>query len=534
MARATRLADAVGNQGRNAPNEGSSQFCSESARYTRSHSVADKLLRMSHPLKSAIASALLLLASATPIAAQTGTDPLFATLSASIDKARQEQVDALAPSGFQSAVAGYQAALKDAERARDSKRIHAQLTQAMEALQTANAAAINARESLRTVISTRNDALAANAPKLAPEQWQKAAARFNGATEALEKKDIKDAQRRAAEAEVLLREVELVAIRNGVLNEARGLIAQADAAKVGKFAPRSLDAAKRYFAQAEQEINRNRYDSSVAVGLAAQASYEARHSLYLAKLVAATLQKEDDDKAGLEELILSWEEPLRQIATAVDLQPKFDAGVQPLMQELHAQTQEQRKEVHRLTRELEDRNEQITALNAEMQRMETKLGGVSDERIALQRRVDAQERLRANVASIEASFASNEARVYRQGDDVVISLLGIRFPSGRSTIDAASAPLMNKVQQALVLFPDSSLVVEGHTDSNGSDSTNLILSQDRADAVKQYLVSNVGTNPEKVSSIGYGEARPVATNETTEGRSRNRRIDLIIHVDSIR
>ena len=73
------------------------------------------------------------------------------------------------------------------------------------------------------------------------------------------------------------------------------------------------------------------------------------------------------------------------------------------------------------------------------------------------------------------------------------------------------------------------MVIEGHTDSNGSDSTNLILSQDRADAVRQYLVTTFGINPEKVSSIGYGEARPVATNETADGRARNRRIDLIIH-----
>jgi OOP family OmpA-OmpF porin len=112
-----------------------------------------------------------------------------------------------------------------------------------------------------------------------------------------------------------------------------------------------------------------------------------------------------------------------------------------------------------------------------------------------------------------------------------LSLLGIKFPSGRSTIDANSAALMKKVQQGLNLFPGASISVEGHTDANGSDSTNLILSQDRADAVRQYLVSNFGVDPEKVSSVGYGEARPVATNETPAGRTRNRRIDLVIHLE---
>jgi outer membrane protein OmpA-like peptidoglycan-associated protein len=149
--------------------------------------------------------------------------------------------------------------------------------------------------------------------------------------------------------------------------------------------------------------------------------------------------------------------------------------------------------------------------------------------VALQRRVDAQERLRSSVAALEATFSPDDARVVRQGDDVVLSLLGIKFPSGKSTIDASSAALMKKVQQGLALFPGASVSVEGHTDANGSDSQNLILSQDRADAVRQYMVSNFGFNPEKVSSVGYGEARPVATNETAAGRARNRRIDLVIH-----
>lgn len=487
---------------------------------------------MTHPIKLVRGVSLLVLLCSVAMA-QSARDPLLAELGAAIDKARAGQVDALAPTNFRAAVNARQNALKDAERGRNPERIHTQLTNGMAAIQRANAAAVTARQTLSAVISTRSDALAAKAPELAPEQWQKAAERFDAATAALEKNDLKEAQKRAAEADVLLRDVELVAIKNDLLGDARKLIAQADEAKVEKYAPRSIAAAKRYLLQADQEISRNRYDTSAAVNLAAQASYEARHSMHLSQVIRATLDKSGSE-AGLEELILSWEQPLRQIATAVDLQPKFDVGMQPAMQELLTQTQEQRKEVHRLSLELEDRNEQVKALNAEMQKLEAKLGGVSQERIALQRRVDAQERLRANVATIENSFEANEARVYRQGDDVVLSLLGIRFPSGKSTIDNSSAALMGKVRQALALFPDSSIVVEGHTDSNGRDSANLILSQDRADAVRQYLVANLGVNPEKVSSIGYGEARPVATNETAEGRTRNRRIDLVIHVDTLR
>jgi len=452
-----------------------------------------------------------------------------AALKAALDKARSEQVDALAPVNFATAVEAHDAAVKDAARGRNADKVRARVQEGEAALRRATTAAAAARQLLGSVIKAREDALTAEAPKFATQAWQKADERFRDAMRENEKNDTKNAQRRAAEAEVLLREAELIAIKGGILDEARGLIARADEAKVGKFAPRSLQAAKRYLAEAEQEIQRNRYDVSQPRKLAAQARYEARHATYLAQLIERVLKEESDDQAGVEALILSWEEPLKRIATEMELAAQFDKGMQAPMQEINEHAGQQAQEGRRLKQELADRDDKLTVLDTQLKRLESRLGGVSEERVQLQRRVDAQERLRSSVAALEASFSADEARVVRQGDDVVLSLLGIKFPSGRSTIDSSSAALMKKVQQGLALFPGASISVEGHTDANGSDSTNLILSQDRADAVRQYLVGNFGLNPEKVSSVGYGEARPVATNETAAGRTRNRRIDLVIH-----
>lgn len=477
-------------------------------------------------MKKLIRSIVLVAASLAVFSASAQSSVSQAQLSAAIEQARADQVDALAPAGFAQAAEALANAQRDAERGRDAAKINERLRAGMASLQQATTAAAHAREALQSVVATRRDALNANAPKLATEAWRKADERFRDATAALEGGDTRKAQQRAAEADVLMRDVEMAAIRNGVLNEARAVIAQADAAKVEKFAPRTIASARRYLLEAEQEINRNRYEPAAAQRLAAQATYEARHSLYLSQLIDTTLDRND---GGLEELLLSWEGSVGQAARAAGLDPRFDQGIQPVAETLATEAQKQRQESQRLTRELEDRNGQVEALTAELEKLEARLGGISQERIALQRRVDAQERTRANIATIESSFTPAEARVYRQSDDVVISLTGIRFATGRSNIDAANVSLMNKVRDALALFPDSSMVIEGHTDSNGSDSTNLILSQDRADAVRQYLVTTFGINPEKVSSIGYGEARPVATNETADGRARNRRIDLIIH-----
>ena len=455
-------------------------------------------------------------------------DPRLDELKAAIDKARTEQIDSLSPTHFSAAVEAYEAAQKDLERGRNPDRLRNNIAKGGTALTNADQVAATVRTELASPLRAREDALAAEAPRYAPEAWTKATQRFAEAVTRIERNDLKTAQRRGAESEVLLREAELLAIKGKVLNEVRGLIAKADQANVQRYAPRTLGAAKRYLSEAEQEINRNRYDLTVPNNLAEQALYEARHALYFAELIGGVLKKEDDDQHGMEEMLLSFEEPLKRLANEMEVPPRFDQGYLRPLQALLEQVQKQQQAMRRLTQEVKDRDDQIAALNREMQRLEQRLGGVSEERIALQRRVDAQERLRANVAAIEASFSPTEARVNRQGDDVVISLLGIAFPSGRSTIDAASAPLLAKVRQALEMFPDAPIVVEGHTDSQGGDSSNLILSQDRADAVKQYLVTNFGRNPERISSIGYGEARPVASNETADGRARNRRIDLII------
>jgi OOP family OmpA-OmpF porin len=70
-------------------------------------------------------------------------------------------------------------------------------------------------------------------------------------------------------------------------------------------------------------------------------------------------------------------------------------------------------------------------------------------------------------------------------------------------------------------------VVEGHTDSNGNDASNQKLSQDRAESVRAYLVQR-GVKSERITAVGKGESTPVATNDTTEGRANNRRVEIIV------
>ncbi|MFQ5638306.1 MAG: OmpA family protein [bacterium] len=85
------------------------------------------------------------------------------------------------------------------------------------------------------------------------------------------------------------------------------------------------------------------------------------------------------------------------------------------------------------------------------------------------------------------------------------------------------------MQQAINIFLDAKISVQGHTDSYGSDQTNLKLSQERAEAVRQYILANMGLDETRIAAVGYGESKPIANNETAAGRTKNRRIELVIH-----
>ena len=101
------------------------------------------------------------------------------------------------------------------------------------------------------------------------------------------------------------------------------------------------------------------------------------------------------------------------------------------------------------------------------------------------------------------------------------------FEEGKATIDASSYPLLDEVASTIQSAPiDGAVEVQGHTDSRGAASTNLSLSQARAEAVVAYLVEK-GVAAELLRAKGYGETAPMADNGTEEGRDTNRRIEFV-------
>ncbi|MEI6651102.1 MAG: OmpA family protein [Chlorobiaceae bacterium] len=123
------------------------------------------------------------------------------------------------------------------------------------------------------------------------------------------------------------------------------------------------------------------------------------------------------------------------------------------------------------------------------------------------------------------------AKVERVGESIrVVFDSGILFSSGSSTITAASRNNIEQLARILNRYNDTNLVIEGHTDDIGSEATNQLLSERRAESVATLLKA-YGVTSNRVSPVGYGKTRPVSTNETEAGRKLNRRVEVLIYAN---
>jgi OmpA-OmpF porin, OOP family len=476
------------------------------------------------PFSLAALAALSLVGTSLAVAQQDLRATLFVEADKALAEAKAANAEQLAPTTFQHAAEAYAAAENDLARGRPQDRVRTDAAAAAKEFRQAKDAAESASVTLASLIKTRADATNANASTFAAQQWTSATERFDSAVRRLESGDVKGAHSRADEAEALYRDAELTSIKAQYLSQTRALLAEADQGRVSRYAPRTYENARSLLAQAEKALNENRYDTDLPRSLAQQANYQARHAIYLAKVISSMRE----ENRSIEDVILSYEDALVQIGAAADEVVQLDKGVEPVTTELVAYVEQLREGAARSQADARDSRKRIGDLEEEVRNLDTQLGGVSQERSALVQRVEAEARIREQFASIENLFQREEARVQREGNRVIIRLVGLTFPSGQATVLPAHRDLLQKVQQAADVFPRSQVVIEGHTDSYGDDQANLNLSRRRAEAIGAYLTGTLGVAASRVSAIGYGETQPIASNDTPQGRERNRRIDVII------
>lgn len=441
-----------------------------------------------------------------------------------LEDARSRQLDLISPRHFEKAEELIDRAWSDLEDPERLDDIPDRLEDAEAELTEAETLETTGRVLLRDALDARQLALEAGARDYASALWNEAEKEAREAGRRVESNEVNDARDRAVRAAEAYRTAEAGALGSDLFGAARLLAEEADAADARRYAPQSWQLADSLLTAAEQTLALDETNREEA-GRTAELAGEAFGRSIRISLLADSVRR---DQITTEQLVFRYEELLAQLADELGLEPDFAAGAEPVAEQIDASI--------RSVLEDRDRLEASTiAWTAEVDRLAALVDSL-DARLAIQEEREASvsaelreaQRREQKVVEARAIFSPGEAELVVTDDQLLIRLVGLTFSSGSSDVTSANYSLLTKVQAVLREFPYANVVVEGHTDSTGNDEANLRLSQSRADAVRDYMLQNSALGVDRFTAEGFGESRPIASNNTDEGRARNRRIDIRI------
>jgi OOP family OmpA-OmpF porin len=376
-------------------------------------------------------------------------------------------------------------------------------------------------QDLATTEIARDKALAAFADTLAEDSFAAAQETLDDALAmaAQDRKPEKIATAYLAAAEDFDR-AELEAISRQLLGPAQQALQSAEEFKAKRYAPQTFAKAQQQIAAAETAVTTDRYATEAILALAMDAEYSAKQAARIAAIAR--------EKPKPEQLLLRWDGYVEQLQDAAGITPDASDNAETATLELAEEITRLRTSEQMLTGELADSRAFVAAQADEIRELDQRLGGASAEREVLVLQLEDQARSEEQFGQTEALFDPTEGTVFRQSNNIVVRLFGLVFASGSAKLEESNQAMLDKIQRTVEIYPGATVVIEGHTDSQGSTRLNQRLSQNRADAVRTYLLENVPITPQRISAVGYGAGKPIANNETEEGRAQNRRIDLVI------
>ncbi len=310
------------------------------------------------------------------------------------------------------------------------------------------------------------------------------------------------------------------------LVDARSAYLQASQGPAAQMAPAELHKAELALAVAEKS-----YSNDAGSYQTADLSYVAQRKAEMAEAQAsiATEQKSQarantDFTAKQGEILNQKSQDLTATKTALEVsQRSGQQTAEQLSSEQLARAEAEKKATEQqiLTEQKQrDLNQTRTALAVSQQ---------TGQMTAAQLATEQKARAEAEAKSAEAQAALAKLSAIKEDErGMVITLSGsVLFRSDEAVLMPGAESRLDQVVDALASRKDRNVVVEGYTDSQGSDTYNVELSQRRADAVRSYLVSR-GYDATRVQAHGLGESRPIADNGTAEGRANNRRVEIVL------
>ncbi len=203
-------------------------------------------------------------------------------------------------------------------------------------------------------------------------------------------------------------------------------------------------------------------------------------------------------------------------------------------EKLEAEISQRRAEMEALESRVAEANAETDRLAQERSQLEAAMSALRQEQLALTATVGSLETEKQRLARDKAILSdrlqgalSKVAETQSTARGMIVNLPDILFDVNQSTLKDDAELVIAKLAGILLIMQDLNLRVEGHTDATGSDAYNQRLSEQRAQSVYDFLFAQ-GIEAHRMRAVGYGPTRPIADNATTEGRSKNRRVEIVI------
>jgi OOP family OmpA-OmpF porin len=458
-----------------------------------------------------------------PIAASEKAVEQVNRLEKDIENGRDKQLNVLAPTWFSKAELSLYEAKKGLELEDELSDVLKNVTYGQAHLQRAQEAGEVVRAEFPDVVQARDLARAAGATNMG-EDYAKAEERFLELMRAIERNRLTWAQKNRAKVVRAFDELELRAIK-GVLDEVRELINEGEKRGARKITPNTFKAAQDKLRDVDAFISEHRYQKE-------QIHAQVNEALFQARRLHQVLEQSKKIQTMEHEKITLWfEGMLHEAAAKLSATDMRDHSFEVQVENILASIAALQKDHEFLVRKVKKQQADLEYMQVKLTDRERKIAGLEGktrQERAAKERLASERRFQQLFSEVQDSFGLDEAEVYKQGNRLVIRLRGIQFPVGKAFILPGNYALLSKVQRAIRTFGEPEVVIEGHTDSTGSEALNQDLSERRAQAVRQYFVANGVLTYDEISAIGYGSEQPLASNETPEGRAINRRIDVII------
>jgi outer membrane protein OmpA-like peptidoglycan-associated protein/HEPN domain-containing protein len=481
---------------------------------------------MVHPLRTSITVLLLTLLGPVWAATAQNIESEVGMFAERIEDARSQNIHLIAPSAFEDATERLRRAREQLNQGDRIASIREQVQRGQRRLNEAFRLQDIGNVILEDAIAARSDALEARAPEFAEDTWEDAEDAMRNAGRDIERGNQNGARNDAQRAVDRYREAELIAIRADVLGTARDLRDRAEEANAENRAPETWQNAESMLQEAEQVLEGDRYDRSSSRQLAREAAEAYRHARRIAEL---SDEVDNEFRPRFEQALLRYEGQISRIAEALGTDVTYGSGVGPAVDRIVAAINSLEEDRNNLQASLEERRRRIDRLQQVIDSLDARLATLEEREQSMSAELQRQRERERTLRQVRDIFSANEAEVLLRGSELIMRLRGLNFPVGSSEIRPENFSLLTKVQRVIREFPEGEITVAGHTDAQGNDDANQKLSEQRAEAVREYLIANMNDLiPARIEAVGFGESQPIATNETEEGRAKNRRIDVTI------